>query len=175
MLNRSPIQLFHTVDPSPIVGGTRFRPRHIGPPSSPILGEFEGAQHSLGFQPVRVLVPCMVPQTAPRVIHQTSTTSLRQTSSCWVEIKGIRSDPEVIRITIRRVDRDGLLSALEHMTSPQPPTVAFAHLAPAEQESFPVLVILNNQLPAIPTGHQAVNRSRVLVTNHTRHAQTGTE
>jgi hypothetical protein len=53
-----------------------------------------------------------------------------------------------------------------------PPTVRSSNFFQAEQKAFPVLVILKHHLPTITTGHQVVNRYRILVSNHTRHAQT---
>jgi hypothetical protein len=47
------------------------------------------------------------------------------------------SDPEIIRIAVRRVDRDGFVSALEHMTSPQPSPVPALTETPEQQLSLP--------------------------------------
>ena len=55
------------------------------------------------------------------------------------------SNPEIIRIAVRRVDRDGFVSALEHMTSPQPPPVPALTETPEQQLSLPT-----DWLPAFP-------------------------
>ena len=48
--------------------------------------------------------------------------------------------------------------------------VAPANLPQPEQECLPVIIPLENGLPAIPAGHHMINRSGILVAQRSRHA-----
>jgi hypothetical protein len=60
-------------------------------------------------------------------------TSSREAGYRRVEMAVIHNDPEAIRIAVRRVDRDGFVSALEDMASPQPPPVPAVTETPEQQ------------------------------------------
>ena len=63
----------------------------------------------------------MVSQAALDIVHRSPTTSTRKTSSRRVEMNAIRYDSEIIRITIRCIDRDRFISPLKHMAPTTPP------------------------------------------------------
>ena len=142
-----------------------------------VLADIGGAVYHSG-EPARALdysSNCCHSRTAPANLALSGSMMMSQTNGLLRSAKCLWmlgfADQARARIN-RAVEIAGKTSDLFTLTAAlgvHPPAMARAHLGKTEQKSLPILVVLENHLATVATRHQVVDRTGILVSQHSWH------